>query len=149
MCPTDPNPYSVTELIDDSARQREWYSRFPILLCVGTIAYVGFTAMLLMSGSNGDFKFGLLLGINAVWLLFATTRAVMKKMRASVATGISALVQLGIWAALLLIPIGSQLVVNRILGSIVAVQVGLALFYVWRETAGMSLEPMSPNETAG
>ncbi len=149
MFHSDPNPYSVTELIDDSVCQRDWYARFPILLWVGTIAYVGFTVMLLQSRGSDDFTSGLLFGVNALWLLTAATYAAIKKMRASVAAGVSALVQLAIWAAMLLIPLGGQQVVNQIVGSIVAVQVGLALFYLWRETAGMSLETMSPTETAG
>ena len=110
--------------------------------------YVGFTVILL-SGVGDDFTCGLLFGVNALWLVSAATFTSVRKMRASVATGVSALVQLAIWAAMLLIPIGSQPVVNQILGSIVAVQTGLALFYLWRETAGISLEPMSPTETAG
>lgn len=139
MTDGEANPYAVETLIEDPAPRRGWYASFPALLWIGTIAYVGFTVTLLR-GAGDDVVAGRWFLTNAIWLGFGAVMASTARTRASIVVGVAAIIQTGIWAAMLFGSIGRPEIVNQILGIIVGSQAVLAFFYLWRETVGMSLD---------
>lgn len=142
MPSSEPNPYAVEAIVDDSSRQRDWYAQFPLLLWIGTIVYGAYTVVLLNSDAADDKTAGYLYMFNAMWLLWSATQATLSHWRASVAAAGGGLAQLGIAWAIFFIPIDtSRLVSSSSLGGPLLGMGLLFAFYLWRETVGMSEQP--------
>ncbi len=135
MVSSENNPYEVGDLVDDSGKPipPRLIARFPTMFWIGTLAFSGFTLMLLRD-PNGP----------AVGLRFMGTAAILwgggaaiflSNFRTSYVLSVAMVSQIGIWLWLVNEGLSEVMVVHRILGSICFLMFVLSLFYWWKESA--------------